>query len=123
MVKNKKFLVEAPIYMFKKKHSCAYCSSLLTTRKVTRVINSSSPEADGFDFSMGDAYFVGDVEFSWYVFYCTNCKEEVSIKEQKAYEDLLKGRDVSKRRVINRIINTIVFLIIAALYIYIRRPR
>jgi len=120
---NRKITVRSPIYMFVKKHNCPYCTAVLTTKKVSRVLNSKSPGAENFNFSMGETRFIGDVEFSWYVFYCAFCGAEISIEKLRAYECKVKGKDIEKRRNIDRVVCIILFIIAAALYFYFSRAR
>ena len=85
-MKNRKILFDAPFFMFVQKHNCPNCATNLTTKKVKKIVNSKSEEAKDFDFSAIDARFFGDVEFTWYVFYCEHCDIEISCKELKKYE-------------------------------------
>ena len=90
-MKNRKVIYDAPIYMFIKKHYCPECATVLKTKKVRKIVNSKSKEASGFDFGFIDVFFHGDVEFTWYVFYCENCHVEISRKEMKKHEADMKG--------------------------------
>ena len=64
----------------------------MKTKKVKRVVNSRSEEAKDFDFSAGagteliGGRLVGDVEFTWYVYYCDNCNIEITNKDMRKYE-------------------------------------
>ena len=82
-----------PFYIHFKKHFCFKCGSKLELRYVCEVINSKSPEAKNYDFSLGDTFLVGDVEFRTGYFYCTNCKKGISIQEMKKREKDRKKRD------------------------------
>ena len=46
----------------------------------------SEKELKYYDFSVGDTFFVGDVEFRIRCFYCANCLLDISFKEMKKYE-------------------------------------
>jgi len=86
----KKFKYEAPIGMFIKKHHCPKCSNKLEVKKIKRVVNSESDEAKDFDFTSYDGFIgarlVGDVEFTWYVYHCTNCDIEITNKDMRKHE-------------------------------------
>lgn len=89
MMKNKKWILNSPFYVHWKKHYCKLCNGELTVKRIKKTVNSKSPEAKDFDFSFsgGDGGFMfGDVEFSFEIFYCSNCDNEISIKEMKKYE-------------------------------------
>lgn len=46
-----------------KKHFCPQCGKKLKLRYSSKIVNSKSPEVENYDFSVGDTFFVGDVEF------------------------------------------------------------
>lgn len=75
-----------PFYLYLKKHFCPVCKKNVELRYNSKIINSNSPEAKNYDFSVGDTYFVGNVEFRTRFFYCCNCNREISFKEMKQYE-------------------------------------
>lgn len=81
-----KYNIQSPIYVFVKKHVCPKCGSKTEVHTVRKVINSRSPEAKDYDFSAGDTYYSGDVEFRVKCFYCPNCRTDISIKEMRNYE-------------------------------------
>jgi len=84
---NWKINWDSPFYMFIRKHKCPNCSSILKTKKVSKIVNSKSEEAKNFDFSFPcDGYLVGDVKFIWYVFHCDVCNAEISKREMKELE-------------------------------------
>ena len=43
-----------------------------------RAHTADSPEAKDYDFSVGDTFFVGDVEFRTRYFYCPKCQLDIS---------------------------------------------
>ena len=87
MKKAIKYIYDAnPFYVHFKKHVCHECSGKVELRYVNKTVNSKSPEAKDFDFSVGDTFFVGDVEFRIRCFYCPNCLLDISFKEMKKYE-------------------------------------
>lgn len=93
-MKQKKWMLESPIYVHRKKHFCPQCNQPLTVKRVKRTVNSKSEEAKNFDFSLagGDGYMFGNVEFSFEVFYCPFCDKEITIREMKRYEKQRKQR-------------------------------
>ena len=85
-MKNRKLILDAPYYMFVRKHTCPHCTTVMTTKKVSKTINSKSEEAKDFDFSHAEISLHGDVEFTWFVFHCEKCNIDISRKEMKKYE-------------------------------------
>jgi uncharacterized protein YbaR (Trm112 family) len=83
---NKSFILDSPFFLFFKKHLCPGCEQMLEVKKVSKVVNSKSPEAKNFDFSVADSSLSGDVKFTYYEFYCLNCKKYYSINEINKYE-------------------------------------
>lgn len=75
-------------YVSFKKHDCPCCHHLLKTVKVSRVVNSRSPEAKDFNFRMGRSYMVGDVKFVWKEFECPECKKHFTVEELKRLEGI-----------------------------------
>ena len=54
------------VLYFKKDHFCPDCKTKLEKVPISKVVNSKSPEAKDFDFSMGGGtYAVGDIQFTW----------------------------------------------------------
>jgi len=94
---NKSILYDSPIFVFKKLHKCPNCTHSITPRKIKKIVNSKSPDAKEFDFSAGDSYLVGDVEFTYYVFYCEYCNKDYKIKEIKNYERTIKANEIINR--------------------------
>ncbi len=89
---GRKYLNNDIFYTVFKKHFCTECKTKLSCIKVSKIVNSNSPEAKNYDFTMGDSFMVGDVEFIWKEFYCPQCNKQFSISEikhierQKAYQ-------------------------------------
>ena len=75
-----------PFFVHWKRHVCPKCGNKVELRHISRVINSKSPEAKDYDFSMGDTSFVGDVEFRTRCFYCPKCAINISFEEMKRFE-------------------------------------
>lgn len=87
MKKAIKYLYDAnPFYIHFKKHYCPKCGIITKLSYISKTINSKSPEAVNYDFSNGDTFLVGDVEFRTRCFYCSSCDLNISVKEMKAYE-------------------------------------
>lgn len=87
MRKAIKYIYDAnPFYVHWKKHFCPQCRKKLELRYISKIVNSKSPEALEYDFSVGDTFFVGDVEFRTRYFHCSNCKIDISFQEMKKYE-------------------------------------
>lgn len=53
---------------------------------MSKIVNSDSPEAKDYDFSVGDTFFVGDVEFRTRYFHCPKCLLDISFQEMKRFE-------------------------------------
>ena len=69
-----------------KKHICPKCGGKVELRYVSKIVNSKSPKARDYDFSVGDTFFVGDVEFRTRYFYCPNCLLDIYFQEMKKFE-------------------------------------
>lgn len=85
-MKSKKFIGDSWFYTNLKKHYCPTCNEKLEVIKVSKVVNSKSQEAKNYDFSLGDTFLVGDVEFFYNVFCCSKCNKQYSIQEMKRME-------------------------------------
>ena len=85
-MKNKKFIGESWFYTNFKKHYCPNCNSRLEVKKASKIVNSKSIEAKNYDFSLGDTFLVGDVEFFYNIFRCQKCNKQYSIQEMKRIE-------------------------------------
>ena len=79
-----------PFWVRFKKHHCPACNALLTTIKVSKVVNSKSEEAKNFDFSSGDTYMVGNIKFIWTEFQCNVCNNSYSLQEIRENEKKTK---------------------------------
>lgn len=53
---------------------------------ISEIVNSYSSEAKDYDFSVGDTFFVGDVEFRTRYFHCPKCLLDISFQEMKRFE-------------------------------------
>lgn len=87
MRKAVKYIYDAnPFYVRWKKHFCPKCKTRLILLHTSKIINSNSEEAKEYDFSVGDTFFVGDVEFRTGYFHCSGCQLDISFQEMKKYE-------------------------------------
>lgn len=80
------YMDEDVIYTKFKKHYCPGCETRLQLIKVSKVVNSKSPEARNYNFSCGDGFLVGNVKFIWKEFYCPVCDRQFSVKKLKRIE-------------------------------------
>lgn len=77
------------VFYFRKDHFCPNCKTKLEKVPVSKVVNSRSPEAKDFDFSMcGGNFAVGDIQFTWDEFECPNCKKHLTVSEMKEIEGI-----------------------------------
>ena len=79
-------IFKSPFYVNWKKHYCPECHERLKKIKVSKIVNSRSPEAKDFDFSTFDSYMIGNVKFIWTEFQCPACGKQISIDEMKKIE-------------------------------------
>lgn len=87
MKKAIKYVYDAnPFYVHCKKHFCPKCGKKLKLQYISKIVNSKSHEAKNYDFSVGDTFFVGDVEFRTRYFFCNNCQSSISFQDMKKYE-------------------------------------
>lgn len=87
MRKAIKYICDAnPFYIHWKKHYCPKCATRVELCYRSKIVNSRSSEAKNFDFSIGDTFLVGDVEFRIRYFYCPRCNLDISISNMKNYE-------------------------------------
>ena len=75
-----------PFWVRFKKHYCPTCMNLLTTTKVSKIVNSNSEEAKDYDFSSGDTYMIGNIKFIWTEFLCAACGKTYSLQEIRENE-------------------------------------
>ncbi len=103
------------ILYFKKDHFCPDCGTKLEKVAVSRVVNAKSPEAKDFDFSMGNTYLVGDVQFTWDEFACPNCEKHLTVNEMKEIEGVPLPKKPSRRSKILFYILGLLFVVAVAL--------
>ena len=73
-------------YVRLKKHACPNCGEKLKIGYTSEIVNSESLRAENYDFSNGETFFAGDVEFRTRCFHCVHCKKNISIQEMKQHE-------------------------------------
>ena len=84
---GKSWIKHDPYYVHEMKHYCNLCDGELVVKKIKKIVNSKSPEAKNFNFSIiGDSIMIGDVEFIFEVFFCPKCNIEITINEQIRFE-------------------------------------
>lgn len=104
------------VFYFRKDHFCPECKTKLDKFPVSKVVNSRSPEAKDFDFSMpGGKFAVGDIQFTWDEFECPNCKKRLTVNEMKEIEGIPLPKKPSKLSKILFYVFGILFLIVIAL--------
>ena len=104
------------VFYFRKDHFCPDCKTRLEKVTVSKVVNSRSPEAKDFDFSMpGGNFAVGDIQFTWDEFECPNCKKHLTVNEMKKIEGIPLPKKPNKITKILFYIFGILFLIAVAL--------
>lgn len=52
-MKNIKYTVSHPVFVFMQEHFCPYCKAELTVETAHHLVNSRSEDAKNYDFSMG----------------------------------------------------------------------
>ena len=69
------------------KHYCPKCKERLKKVKVSKVVNSKSPDAKYYDFMMGGFFsrkmMIGNVKFIKPEFFCEKCNKQYKIGELK----------------------------------------
>lgn len=83
-------IFDNPFYTYCKKHICAKCGNTLNVIKVSRVVNSKSPEAKNFDFYSEQMAMKGDVKLVWNEFLCPKCNFQISVKEKRKLDKEFK---------------------------------
>lgn len=83
------------------KHFCQICNNQLIQKKHERIVNSNSPEAKYYDFSLSDTNIIGDCKFIHKVFYCSICDEEIEFITQLSAEDNQKWIKKTKNTLLN----------------------
>ena len=89
-----KYIYEAnPFYVHWKKHFCPKCGNKVELRYVSKIVNSKSPEAKDYDFSVGDTFFVGDVEFRMECYTISAVDKAPKIWYNKEQETRKEGKE------------------------------
>ena len=117
MIHGVKYFNSDIVYL-KKSHLCPDCNTRLETVKVSKVVNSNSPEAKEFDFGLGrrphKTWLVGNIKFVWKEFECPKCKRHITVKEMKSIEGIAETSKIASGKS-----GTIVFAILVVLYVLI----
>ena len=74
------------IYMRMKKHICPDCGHPVFIKKIKKKIKSGSRAAKDYDFHIGDVELKGTVKFIWYEFRCSDCGNQFTEAEMRAFE-------------------------------------
>lgn len=86
-----KYVYDAnPFYVRWKKHFCPNCHHKLELKHKIELVDSASPQAKNYDFSVSDTRLKGLVEFRIGYLYCQNCNLSTSFKEMKYHEKTKK---------------------------------
>ena len=87
MITGIKYVYDAnPFYVHFRRHFCPKCGKRLKLRYISKIVNSKSPEAKNYDFSLGDTFLVGDVEFRTRYFFCDGCQSSISFQDMRTHE-------------------------------------
>lgn len=85
-----KYILNAnPFWVYLKAHYCPQCGQKMRVGYTGKIVNSKSPESENYDFSCGDIYCIGDVEFRIMNFQCKNCLRDISFEEVKNFEKIV----------------------------------
>lgn len=87
MITGTKYINHDLFFTLFKKHYCPTCNKRLRLVKKSKIINSGSPEAANFDFSLADSFMKGNVRFVWKEFQCPACQTEYTIEDMKRREN------------------------------------
>lgn len=92
MLHGKEYINEDVIYMCKS-HFCPDCKTKLKKVKVSKVINTASPNnedmkelATRLHVKNIQTEYVGNVKYVWKEFECPNCKRHITVSEMKEIE-------------------------------------
>lgn len=107
--------INKDVFYVRKAHFCPHCKTKMKTVKVSRVVNSRSPEAKDFDFSNGDTYMVGNIKFVWKEFECPSCGLHLTVQQMKEAEGVAPLEKEPKRRM-GIILFVAVAILLAAVY-------
>ena len=89
-----KYIIKcSPFYLYLKRHSCPKCGHRVIVKYKSKLVDSKSEEAAGYDFSISDTSLVGTVEFRTVMFYCKNCDTFTSVSDMKKAEKELRHKE------------------------------
>ncbi len=93
MIKGARYQNDDIIYTVFKKHRCPACGEKLKLIKLQKIVNSESPEAKDYDFSLGARTSVrGDMKFYRPAFRCRACGREFEVEEIKKAEGIVEKK-------------------------------
>lgn len=73
------------------RHYCPQCKTQLLVRRKSVVIDPDSEDAKNFDFTTSDgSQMLGNIQFSWDVFFCECCNSEKDLQEVFKFEKMNK---------------------------------
>ena len=85
------------------KHYCPDCNGLLTVERISKVVNSESEEAKDFDFDgINEGRKIGNVEFTWDVYYCASCDVGFTLKHIIGLEDEKKKQIKEQKKLLKK---------------------
>lgn len=114
MVHGVKYISNDMSYL-KKPHFCPECNTKLKTVKVSKIINSKSPEAKLLNSSSGafsKTRFIGNIKYVWKELECPNCQRHLTVGEMKRLEGYTENESGG-----NSIIGKIAFVICGILFV------
>ena len=100
------------ISYLRKAHFCPDCGTKLEKVAVSKVVNSRSPEAKDFDFSIDGVHMMGDVQFTWDEFECPNCKKHLTVDEVKKIEGIDPSKTGTPEKVLIFIVAVLVLSVL-----------
>jgi len=134
-MKNKSSSI--PVAMLVKKFYCHCCGNRLVKNPRTRTVRRGDPDYKEHS-RIGDMHMIGDVEVTEYDFKCPHCGKIISYDEQCIFSIIQKAlgkhilseneisaltaeasTELKRKRRITEITVKIVFILLAALFIYI----
>lgn len=94
MIHGRKKSLKGSLYL-KAPHFCPKCKTQMKPITVKQIVNSNSPEAKQYDFSINhETHLVGNIEFSRDELKCPCCDYQLSIDEMQKFE--LDNMDVDQ---------------------------
>lgn len=126
MIHGKKSSNNDIVFISLVKHDCPHCKNRLKTIKVTKIVNSNSPEAKEYDFNFSrgprNLVVTGDVKFTWKEFQCKKCNKNFTVQEIRNIEEMHNDKSCEKAEnfwnsVLSAFFVLIIILVIATVFI------